>query len=101
MEIHLMVRLKGIDMSDKNWNALTEETESLLDHQYMYGNRQFTFFGLVHASDDFYYGMYDPNMRELRFLSCVGSIENGGFEHISERCIKCLKDDMDMSPIQV
>jgi len=79
-------------MSETNWKFIVTESESIIDHQFMYGNRPFTYLGPLHGSDDFYYVMYHPDSRELRLSSCVGSIENAGFEHIPEKCIKCLKE---------
>lgn len=61
-----------------NWRAIVAGAEPLLDRIYVdeRGNR-YRFFGIVHASDDYYYGMHGQG--KLRLLSCVGSIEGHGF----------------------
>ena len=64
-----------------NWRSIVKETEHLIGKRFR-DNRGdvYTFFGLVHGDDDYYYGM---NGNRLALLSCVGSIEGHGFELIS------------------
>lgn len=61
-----------------NWRAIVKECQPLLDRQYRSpdGN-EWIFFGVVLASDDYYYGMCRNG--EMRLLSCVGSIEGHGY----------------------
>ena len=64
-----------------NWRAIVKKTEHLLDKRFRDNlGEEFTFFGIVHGSDDYYYGMRGKTMR---LLSCVGSIEGHGFELIA------------------
>ena len=62
-----------------NWRAIVKETEHLLDREFTdKDGNLYTFYGIVHGSDDYYYGMIGKTGREL--LSCVGSIESYGFD---------------------
>src|SRR3990167_2480719 len=64
-----------------NWREIVKKTEHLLDKRFRDNlGEEFTFFGIVHGSDDYYYGMRGKTMR---LLSCVGSIEGHGFELIA------------------
>lgn len=66
----------------KNWKRLVMECENLLGKQYRDNKGHFyTFFGLVHSNDDYYYGMWRPG--EMNLLSCVGSMETHGFELVA------------------
>jgi hypothetical protein len=40
------------------------------------------FYGVVHADDDYYYGMMDLVTKETILLTCVGSLETHGFEKL-------------------
>lgn len=59
------------------------------DHAHLIGKQfrderkghRFMFFGLVHADDDYYYGMYSEK-HGLRLLSCVGDSETFGFVEV-------------------
>ena len=65
-----------------NWRLIVKETEHLLGKRFREerSGEEFTFFGLIHGEDDYYYGMYGKS--GLRQLSCVGNIEAFGFEPI-------------------
>ena len=64
-----------------NWRAIVRDAEPLIDQRYADENGDvWTFFGLVHASDDYYYGMTGP--KGLQLLSCAGSLNSYGFERI-------------------
>ena len=65
-----------------NWRLLVSEVEHLFGKRFENRGREFTFFGLVHSEDDYYYGMYDGK-HGLHLLSCVGSIEGHGYKHIT------------------
>jgi hypothetical protein len=60
-----------------NWRKIVAEHENLIGAQYEdeKGNA-YTFFGLVHGDDDYYYGM--SSKAGVSLLSCVGSIEGHG-----------------------
>jgi len=68
-----------------NWRILVEKYEKLLNTQYesCHGD-VYTFFGLVHASDDYYFGMTENSTKKLILLSCVGDIEGHGFTLIED-----------------
>lgn len=68
-----------------NWRAIVKETESLIGRKYIgYDGDTYTFFGLVHADDDYYYGMHSAG--QMRLLSCVGSIDGYGFTLAPDPC---------------
>lgn len=65
-----------------NWRLIIKETESLLDKRFRNQHgEEYTFFGIVHGSDDFYYGMSSKD-HGMQLLSCVGSIEEGHGYHL-------------------
>jgi hypothetical protein len=62
-----------------NWRKLVNEKEKLIGKQYKSEDgKVWTFFGLVHGDDDYYYGLC--NKGTLTLLSCVADIEFYGFE---------------------
>lgn len=64
-----------------NWRILVKKYEKLLNTQYKDGaGKVYTFFGLVHASDDYYFGMSENSTKKRVLLSCVGDIEDFGFK---------------------
>ena len=67
-----------------NWRALVAEMQPLLDRKFRrdIDGTEWTFFGLVYGSDDYYYGMYRPG--DMRLLSCVGTMEACGYTLIEE-----------------
>ena len=70
-----------------NWRLIVKETEQLLDKKYIEERTgaEFTFIGVLHGSDDFYYAMW--RKEDLRLLSCVGAIESWGFKLVGERTV--------------
>jgi hypothetical protein len=61
-----------------NWRQIVKECEPLLDRKFKDSKgRVFTFFGVVHGRDDYYYGMSGESGTVL--LSCVGDFEGHGF----------------------
>ncbi|KKL95555.1 hypothetical protein LCGC14_1853420 [marine sediment metagenome] len=63
-----------------NWRSIVNETEHLLDRRFRDNKgEEYSFFGIVHGSDDYYYGMWRRKDRELTLLSCVGSIDGHGY----------------------
>jgi hypothetical protein len=59
-----------------NWRKLVAEYEPFLGKQYKsFHGDVYTFFGLVHASDDYYFGMSEDCTKKVILLSCVGDIE--------------------------
>lgn len=72
------------EASCSNWLAIVRETEHLLDRRFRsHDGKVFTFYGIVHARDDYYYGMASLE-HGRRLLSCVGSIEGHGYELLPE-----------------
>lgn len=62
-----------------NWRAIVKRSEPLLGKRFN-SERDgpgWTFFGVIHGDDDYYYGMYRDGKYQL--LSCVGSLEGWGF----------------------
>lgn len=68
-----------------NWRAIVKETESLIGKKYIgHDGETYTFFGLVHADDDYYYGMHSA--WQMRLLSCVWSIDGHGYTLAPDQC---------------
>lgn len=68
-------------MSSDNWNRIVGKYGSLIGRQYKdEKGKVYSFFGLVHGDDDFYFGMAAQG--DLRLLSCVGTPETMGLELI-------------------
>lgn len=66
-----------------NWRQLVSESEKFINRWYVDSHGiKHTFIGLIHGSDDYYYGMLSENGK-LGMLSCVGNIENFGFTLLS------------------
>jgi hypothetical protein len=64
-----------------NWRAIVDEYRDLIDKRFFNVETGETsvFFGIVWGSDDFYFGMYDPN-NKLHLLSCVCDLKTHGYE---------------------
>ena len=65
------------EWNDENWKKIVTEYEEFIGRQYKNDGHIYIFFGLVHAEDDYYYGMMKLDDNTLRLLSCVGDIEEG------------------------
>lgn len=66
-----------------NWRAIVKDISPLIGKRFRdHRGDVYSFFGVVHGDDDYYYGMFGGG--KLRLLSCVGSIEGHGFEQISK-----------------
>jgi hypothetical protein len=66
---------------DGNWRIIVKECEQLIGEKFIDNNGViYTFFGLVHGKDDYYYGMW--NKEKTRLLSCVGNLYTNGFTPI-------------------
>ena len=73
-----------------NLQKIIERYEPLLDTYWKCSKGKiWKFYGIVIASDDYYYAMYSEGQTDL--LSCVGSIEGFGFKQISMEEVTCLK----------
>lgn len=67
-----------------NWRAIVAEYDDLLDTRFRdHQGREFVFFGIVHAREDYYYGMWSKD-DGMRLLSCVGSIEGHGYTPVEQ-----------------
>ena len=65
-----------------NWREIVKEWGGLIGKRFTdQTGGEFTFFGIVHGDDDYYYGMHGRTGKtsELRLLSCVGDLEQYGF----------------------
>jgi len=81
--------LEGFDecICKGNWRAIVKESQPLIGKSYKgTDGKVWTFFGVVDGADDYYYGMNRKG--KLLLLSCVGNIENYGFELIAKRVEK-------------
>lgn len=67
-----------------NWRLIVAECEHLIGCQFRdaHNGDEYTFFGLVHADDDYYYGMWREG--KLKLLSCVSDIGGNGFDLVGE-----------------
>lgn len=63
------------------WNAIIEETEHLIGSTFCndHGDN-YVFFGVVYGGDDYYYGMWNNTTKDIKLLSCVGSLLGHGYE---------------------
>jgi len=67
-----------------NWRRIIHESEGLIGRKYKNKDGEtFIFVGVMHGEDDYYYCMWKDN--DMRLLSCVGSIEDHGFDLFDER----------------
>jgi hypothetical protein len=66
-----------------NWRNIVKKSEPLLNGRFkeISSGREYIFFGVVHAKDDYYYGMCDED-RSVWLLSCVGDLDQHGFKQI-------------------
>lgn len=68
------------------WREIIRRNLPFLDKKFVdEQGKEWTFYGIVHGSDDYYYGMCDDEGR-LALLSCVGSIASQGFRLIGKVC---------------
>ena len=66
-----------------NWRNIVKENSPFLGRKYSDSSgNEYTFFGIVHGPDDYYYGMWELTMGKVSLLSCVGSIEGFGYKLI-------------------
>ncbi len=62
-----------------NWRTLIAESAPLFGKKFVDINGlEYTFYGLVHSSEDYYFGMCDNEGRSY-LLSCVGTLEQHGY----------------------
>lgn len=65
-----------------NWCAIVKEMEPWLDKKFTdQHGQEWTFYGIVHGSDDYYYGV--ARAGETHLLSCVGALESYGYEPVA------------------
>jgi hypothetical protein len=66
-----------------NWRNIVKKSEPLLNTKFeeVVSGKRYTFFGVVHGGDDYYYGMYSYH-HGLRLLSCVGNLDTHGFKEV-------------------
>ena len=63
-----------------NWRNIVKESEPLLDKLFKDKDGVvWRFFGVVHGSDDYYYGMNRFDDNSVLLCSCVGNLTTHGF----------------------
>jgi len=68
-----------------NWRNIVNENEHLIGRRFKdHLGRKYSFFGIVHGGDDYYYGMSRIGNKGITLLSCVGDFECHSFELIDE-----------------
>lgn len=72
------INLTLTKLEASNWNSILKETRPLFGNLYKRDDELYKLIGVVDGGDDYYYLMVDKN-NKCRLLSCVGSIENFGF----------------------
>lgn len=82
-----MSEIKSDDCICKgNWRKIVKECEHLIQQTFVDDNNKlYTFFGVVHGGDDYYYGMWNKETDKTTLLSCVGNFETWGFELLSDK----------------
>ena len=63
-----------------SWQQLVEQMEPLFGRTYLKGDKSYILDGLVHASDDYYYSMWDKEDKSFTQWSCVGTLAAYGFK---------------------
>lgn len=66
-----------------NWRSLVKECDPLIGKKFVYEGKVYTFFGLVHGADDYYYGLCDKDY-VCHLFSCVGNLKSYGFVPFEE-----------------
>ena len=65
-----------------NWKSLIEKYEPLFDRYFLseYDLKTYLFYGIVWASDDFYFAMMNKDTKETKLLTCVGRLADMGYQ---------------------
>lgn len=75
----IIKRLRSECICAGNWRLIVRESEPLLDKPFTAPDGDvWHLFGIVHGSDDIYYGMCRNG--QIKLLSCVGSLASHGYE---------------------
>lgn len=63
-----------------NWRAIIKACDHLIGRHYRrdIDGTVWRFYGVVHADDDYYYGLFSRD-QVPRLISCAGSIESCGY----------------------
>lgn len=65
-----------------NWRSIVGKARADIGKRFHGDGQEWTFFGIVYGSDDYYYGMW--NGMQLSLLSCVGTLEAHGYVAIQK-----------------
>ncbi len=66
-----------------NWRSIISKVELLIERRFRDSQgKTWTFFGVVHGKDDYYYGMSAKG--RIALFSCVGAFDSWGFTLIEE-----------------
>jgi hypothetical protein len=67
-------------MCDDNWCSILSEYECMIGSYFINNGTRYLLAGITHAEDDYYYLMYDVDKKKYTMVSCVGSLEQLGYE---------------------
>lgn len=75
--------MKECDVCDKNWRSLAKQYDPLTDRRFICDGKNYTFVGLLRASDDYYFCMANIDVG-IQLFSCVGNLQTYGFVLVEE-----------------
>ena len=64
-----------VERRKDNWTLITQQYVPLIGTRWKDHRGECSFFGLVHADDDYYYGMMDKDGK-VTLATCVGALES-------------------------
>jgi hypothetical protein len=84
-----MAEWDGVERRKDNWTLIVREYVPKIGTRWKDQRGEYTFFGLVHADDDYYYGLMGKDGR-MTLVTCVGALESM-YEAILPlgRCERC------------
>lgn len=64
-----------VERRKDNWTLIVKEYAPLIGRRYKDHRGEYTFFGIVHGGDDYYYGLIDKKGKTI-LSTCVGALES-------------------------